>query len=326
MNGTQPVGLSERAQNLLAYVGGDGYPCPIGMHMARGGELPVVEMLPDDNEAQRAEKVIQAVDHLVRRRVSILLYPEDPLDMGDLAALHAHVYPPVVTEICMRDLERLRAAGRLQLPQANASRLSNREISLRIDRTFMQSRVPPSSPAADMVRTFGVPLVADLRASQAAVAGAVHELIAIDPNIYPVYADQEVQSIVISPAFAGARGESAAARPYHEQGDHGRRASATALVMNFLPDVQAALRTAMGQRAVEWFDRMPAEHAYKATHVLVGLERQRHLIVEVAPHIFGPMLQMAAGLPAAPRAQARRNDRCPCGSGRKFKQCCGKAG
>lgn len=331
MTTTPSAGLSDRAQSLLAYVGGEGYPCPIGAQMARGDALPVVELLPTDSQSERAEKVINAVDHLVRRRISILLYPEDPLDINDLAALHARTYPGVVTEICLRDLERLRDAGQLTLPQPAPPRLSGRDISLHIDRTYMQSRVPPCSPAIDMVRTFGVPLAADLRSSQQAVGEAVRELIGIDPNIYPVYDGQEVQSIVVSPAYAGARGESTAVRPHHEQGDHGRRASTTALVMNFLPDVQAALRTAAGQKAVEWFDRMPPQHAYKATQVLAGLERQRHLVVEVAPDIFAPLLRglMArspqSGLEPTEPLQAPRNAKCPCGSTKKFKHCCGKA-
>ncbi len=330
MNASSVTGLSERAQSLLRYVGGEGYPCPIGAQMARADALPVVELLPQDNEVERADKVIQAVDHLIRRRISILLYPADPLDLGDLAALHARTYPGVVTEIYLRDLERLHDARQLPLPQAHVRRLSGRDIGLYIDAAYAQSHVPPCSPAIDMVRTFGVPLASDLRASQAAVAAAVHELISIEPNVYPVYADQEVQSIVISPAYGGARGESVSTRPYHEQGDHGRRSSATALVMNFLPDVQAALRTIAGQQAVEWFDRMPQEHSYKATQVLAGIERQRHLVVSLEPSLLGPLLQATtprmslANGPGALPTQAPRNAACPCGSGKKYKKCHGK--
>ena len=35
-------------------------------------------------------------------------------------------------------------------------------------------------------------------------------------------------------------------------------------------------------------------------------------------------LQAAAPAQAAPRAQVGRNDPCPCGSGKKYKKCCGR--
>lgn len=324
--------LSSRAGQLLRYVGSESYPCPIGAQMARAGELPLVELLPSDQPLERDAKIRQGVDHLIRRRVSIVLYPEDPTSVEDLAALHAHVYPPTVTEICLRDLERLQNAGTLTLPQTNVRRLNQEQLGVVIDAAYNR-HMPPISPAVDMVQQLGVSLAADLRASQEAIAAAVHELLVVDPNIYPVYADEPVQSIVIGPAFPGARGESTAVRPRHEQGDHGRRCSVTALVMNFLPDVQAALQTQPGRQASEWLDRMPREFSYSAAHVLAGVQRRRSVIVQLLPDILAHLTPPPARQPVVPPRQtdvvppvflAGRNQPCPCGSGKKFKHCHGR--
>lgn len=314
--------LSPRAQRFLEYVSGECYPCPIGTALARTGDVPVVELAPDDSTLVRAAKLTESVTHLVQKRLSVLLYPHDHVDGEELVADHARVYTPFFTEICLRDLARLHAAGSLTLPQSSVRMMTGEDIGRRIDATFFDNRNIPASPAIDMVRVFGVPLQADLEASREAVRAAVGELIMIEPNIHPVYNGEAIQSILIGPPFPGARGESTAVRPYHDTNDHGRRCSVAALVTNFIPDIDQAMNTADGRAAAARVQAMGAEYpGYQASHVFMGIERQRQLIVRLSP-------QMVAGLvpPSTKRpvdsARVGRNDRCPCGSGRKYKNCC----
>ncbi len=309
-----------RTERFLAYIGGDNYPCPIGTAMAREGGLPIVELDPADTEQVRAAKLAESVSHLVQHRLSVLLYPHDHVDMEELCAEHAHVYTPFVNEIYLRDLARLRDQGELLLPQASLRTLTAEQIGRMIDAAYFKNGNIPASPAVDMVHAFGVPLQVDLEASRSALLSAVGELILIEPNVHPVYGDEAIQSIVVAPSFPGARGESTDVRPHHEAGDHGRRCSVTALVTNFIPDIQSAMTTAGGREAAARVQKLSKEHPYyKASHVLMGIERQRSLVVRVTPDLMQRVLPQ---LQPSSSVKVGRNDRCPCGSGKKFKNCC----
>lgn len=55
----------------------------------------------------------------------------------------------------------------------------------------------------------------------------------------------------------------------------------------------------------------------------IGAERAEFLVSNAPDLLIECVLAMMAGKPRARGAKVGRNDPCPCGSGRKFKKCCG---